>query len=97
MPHDHPGPRSSRLEADVKGLEANGLRHRAMTPRFLRWSEVPITFDCKDHLTHLPRSGRYPLVVKPIVQETRLIWVLMDGGKGLNILYIETLDRIGID
>lgn len=49
-------------------------------PPFLRWSEQTITFDRAHHLTHVPRPGRYPLVVEPIVGDTRLSKVLMDGG-----------------
>lgn len=33
----------------------------------------------------------------PIIEETRVTKVLMDEGNGLNILYAETLDRMGID
>ena len=36
-------------------------------------------------------------MVDPIVSEVRLTKVLMDGGSGLNILYVETLDAMGID
>ena len=42
------------------------------------------------------RPGRYPLVVDPIVHKKRLTKVLMDGGSGLNILYIDTLDAMRI-
>ncbi|XP_066354797.1 uncharacterized protein [Miscanthus floridulus] len=41
--------------------------------------------------------GRYLLVVDPIVGTTRLTKVLMDGGSGLNIMYVETLDAMGVD
>ncbi|XP_034601371.1 uncharacterized protein [Setaria viridis] len=40
--------------------------------------------------------GRYPHVVDPIVDKKRLSLVLMDGGNGLNILYVETLDAMCI-
>ena len=36
-------------------------------------------------------------MVDPIVSTKRLTKVLMDGGSGLNIMYAETLDAIGID
>ena len=42
------------------------------------------------------RLGCYLLVVDPIVHKKRLTKVLMDGGNGLNILYIDTLDAIRI-
>ena len=36
-------------------------------------------------------------MVDPIVGTKRLTKVLMDGGNGLNIIYAETLDAMGID
>ena len=65
-------------------------------PSFLSWSESLITYDQRDHPSHVARLGRYPLVVDSIVHKKRLTKVLMDGGSGLNILYIDTLDAIRI-
>ncbi|XP_066323814.1 uncharacterized protein [Miscanthus floridulus] len=36
-------------------------------------------------------------MVDPIINMKRLTKVLMDGGRGLNIMYAETLDAMGID
>jgi len=36
-------------------------------PAFLKWSEVMITFDMKDHPDHIPQSRHFPLVVNPII------------------------------
>ena len=67
------------------------------TPSFLRWSESTITFDRTDHPESVPQPGRYPLVVDPIVGTKRLTKVLMDRGTGLNIMYAEMLDAMGIN
>ena len=67
------------------------------TPAFLRWLESAITFDWTDHLKSVPQLGRYPLMVDPIIGTKRLTKVLMDGGSGLNIMYAETLDAMGIN
>jgi hypothetical protein len=67
------------------------------TPAFLRWLESAITFDRSDHPSSVLQPGRCPLVVDLIVGMKRLTKVLMDGGSGLNIMYTETLDSIGID
>ena len=40
------------------------------------------------------RPGRYLLVVDPIVRKKHLTKVLMDGGSGLNILYVDTLNAM---
>jgi hypothetical protein len=42
------------------------------TPEYLRWSEVPITFDCGEHLDIIPKPRQYPLVVCPIVTNVKL-------------------------
>ena len=55
-----------------------------------------ITFDQRDHPSHVARLGRYPLVVNPIVRKKRLTKVLMDRGSSLNILYVDTLDAMCI-
>ena len=65
-------------------------------PSFLCWSESPFTFDQRDHPSRITRPGRYPLIVDPIVRKKRLTKVLRDGGSGLNILYIDTLDAMCI-
>ena len=36
-------------------------------------------------------------MVDPIIDTKRLTKVLMDGGSGLNIMYAETLDTMGVD
>jgi hypothetical protein len=38
------------------------------TPEYLRWSEVPITFDRGNNLDFIPKPGWYPLIVCPIVR-----------------------------
>jgi len=66
-------------------------------PTFLRWSESAITFDRTDHPKSVPQPRRYPLMVDPIIGTKWLTKVLMDGGNGLNIMYAEPLDAMGID
>jgi hypothetical protein len=69
---------------------------RPASPRHLQWSKSPITFDRSNHPGRVPHRGTYPLVVESIVGMKRLSKVLMDRGSDLNVLYIETLDRMGI-
>ena len=67
------------------------------TPWYLDWSQEVITFDRDDHPNHVPNPRQYPLIVDPIMGNTRLTKVLMDGGSGLNILYASTLKLLEID
>jgi hypothetical protein len=55
------------------------------------------TFDQVDHPDHVPSSGKYPLVVDPVIGDVRLPKVLMDGGSSLNIIYAETLGLLRVD
>jgi hypothetical protein len=57
------------------------------TPLFLDWSETAITFDRDDHPNYVPNPGVYPLIIDPIIANTRLTKVLMDEGSSLNIIY----------
>src|SRR5436189_456629 len=67
-----------------------------VTPKYLKWSELPITFDRSDLLDNIPHPGRYPSVLDPIVWTVKLNRVLIDGGSGLNILFAKTLDDMKI-
>jgi hypothetical protein len=66
-------------------------------PVYLDWSDKPIIFDQGDHPDCVPSPGKYPLVVDPVIGNTRLTKVLMDGGSSLNIIYAETLGILEID
>jgi hypothetical protein len=57
------------------------------TPLFLDWSRTAITFDRDDYPDYVPNLGVYSLIVDPIIANTCLIKVLMDGDSSLNIIY----------
>jgi hypothetical protein len=63
------------------------------TLEYLKASEVPITFDHRDHLDFVQKLGRYPLIVSPITFDHR---VLINGGSSLNILFLKTFDQMGL-
>src|SRR6185295_9006052 len=62
----------------------------------LDWLEDMISFSRDVHPNYIPNPGLYPLVVDPIIGNTRFSKVLMDGGSSLNILYAHTLELMGI-
>jgi hypothetical protein len=66
-------------------------------PTPLRWSEIPITFSRADQWTSFSEPRRFPLVQKPVVAGSRLNKVLIDGGSGLNVLFIKTLKKMKFD
>jgi hypothetical protein len=68
----------------------------SMTPPYLKWSEVSITFDRKDHPDRVPQPGCYPLVVAPLFRTKQIRKVLMDGGSNINVLYVSMVDDMDI-
>jgi hypothetical protein len=48
---------------------------------------MAITFYHDNHSDYVPNPRVYPLLVDPIIANTRLTKVLMDGGSNLNIIY----------
>jgi hypothetical protein len=72
----------------MKARASRDLLRTTCNPLFLDWSRTAITFDRDDHPNYVPNPRVYPLVVDPIIANTRLTKVLMDGGSSLNIIYI---------
>jgi hypothetical protein len=89
---------STRLSARQRKRErCEVFSVQTVVPRFLDWSAVAITFDRDDHPDYVPNPGVYPLVVDPVIANTRLTKVLMDGGSSLNIIYSQTLNLLGVE
>ena len=68
-----------------------------VAPKFNPRSSSPITFDRRDHPTSIRHGGFAALVLDPIVDGFHLTRVLMDGGSSLNLLYQDTVRKMGID
>jgi hypothetical protein len=63
----------------------------------LCWSEQPITFSRVDHWVHIPDPGSYPLVIEPNIEGALLGQTLIDGGSGLNVIFVDTLKKMDFD
>jgi hypothetical protein len=86
---------------DMSNSQRKRERHEVLAaekapPSFLDWSGDAITFSCEDHPNRIPNPGQYPLVVDPVIGNSRFSKVLMDEGSSLNILYAHTLRLMGI-
>ena len=66
-----------------------------VAPKFNPWSSCPITFDRRDHPTSIHHGGFAALVLDPIIDGFHLTRVLMDGGSSLNLLYQDTVRKMG--
>ena len=92
--YGRPVPHESQRNLKLMTRDVNAVA--PATPAYLRWSESPITFDRSDHPDVVPKPGRFPLIVDPLVGTTRLTKSLMDGGSGLNLMYLNTFVALGL-
>jgi hypothetical protein len=63
----------------------------------LCWSEQPITFSRADHWVHILDPRSYPLVDEPNIEGALLGQTLIDGGSGINVIFIDTLKKMDFD
>ena len=75
--------------------DAYDLEPIVPTPNY--WMACPITFDHTDCLTSIRRGGSAALVLDPIIDGYHLTHILMDGGSSLNLIYEDTVCRMGIN
>jgi hypothetical protein len=65
-------------------------------PAPYRWSEHPITFTRADQWLNFDHPGKYPLLVDPVIRESRVKKVLVDGGSSINVTFPWTLQGLGV-
>ena len=61
------------------------------------WISKPITFDHLDYSRSVRSAGRTALILNPIIDGLQFTQVLMDGGGDLNLLYPNTIRKLGMD
>jgi hypothetical protein len=67
------------------------------TTRPLRYSELPISFLKDDHWNSFSELGKFPLVLDPVMAGSHLTRLLINGRSGLNLLFVSTLKKMGLD
>ena len=69
-------------------------------PQYMHWSNNTITWESEDHPGLMLNPGSYTLVVDSIMAAPRysckFTRTLIDGGSSINILYRETMIKLGI-
>jgi hypothetical protein len=68
-----------------------------VVPRYLNWSQYIIQFSREDQWTSVGNANLYPLVLDPTIAGMTVTKVLIDGGARLNIIFLETPKKIGLD
>jgi hypothetical protein len=65
-------------------------------PAPYRWSEHAITFSQADQWLNFDHPGKYPLLVDPVIRESWVKKVLVDGGSSINVTFPRTLLALGV-
>jgi hypothetical protein len=65
-------------------------------PAPYQWSEYPITFTQVDQWLNFDHPGKYPLLVDPVIRESKVKKVLVDGGSNINVTFPRTLIGLGV-
>jgi hypothetical protein len=91
-----PTDRQSRRRRE---MEVNAVM--PAVPNFMYWSEQEITWSREDHPKIMPNPGGYALVIDPIFtgpeSNVKFSRVLVDNGSSINILYKDTMYKLGVD
>ena len=65
-------------------------------PQYLRWSEIPITWDRKDHPDLIPTENQYAMVINPLIDGVEFTKCMVDSGSSINIMYLDTLQKMNL-
>jgi hypothetical protein len=79
-------------------LEVNAVM--SAVPKMMHWSDQAIGWDRADHPRIMPNPGGYALVMDPtfvrLANNVRFSKVLIDNGSNINIMYRDTMQKLGI-
>ena len=88
--------------------DRQSVQHRHMevnavmpgVPRYMSWSDQEITWSIRDHPKIMPNPGSYALVIDPRFFRpsinVKFSKVLIDNGSSINIMYKDTMHKLGI-
>ena len=68
-----------------------------ITMEFRHWLSKPITFDHRDYSGSMWHAGWAALVLDPMIDGYYFTRVLMDGGSSVNLIYQDTVRKMGVE
>ena len=60
------------------------------------WSEHIITFSRADQWLNFDHPDKYPLLIDPVIRESRVKKLLVDEGSSINVTFPRTLLGLGV-
>jgi hypothetical protein len=88
------GAQENRRQQKLNDQQVLAATTSALAP--YRWSEHTITFSQADQLLNFDHPGKYPLLIDPVIRESQVKKVLVDGGSSINVTFPRTLLALGI-
>src|SRR3954463_3484951 len=67
-----------------------------LVPQYLRWSEVPITWDRTDYPDLIPTENKYAMVINPLIDGTEFTKCMVYSGSSINIIFLDTLQKMNL-
>ena len=86
---------SNRCQKLISRQVYQAIASPPAVPDYLRGSETEIMFSRADHPPAVPRLGHATLVVEAQICDFKMTKVFMDGGSGINIIFTDTLRKMG--
>jgi hypothetical protein len=83
----------SRRQQKLNDRQVLVATNSALAP--YRWSKHTISFSRADKWLNFDHPDKYPLLVDPVIQESRVKKVMVDGGSSINATFPRTLQALG--
>jgi hypothetical protein len=90
------GHRSQENKRQQKLNDRQILVSTTSAPAPYQWSEHLITFTRADQWLNFNHPGMYPLLIDPVIRESRVKKVLVDGGSSIKVTFPCTLLGLGV-
>src|SRR4051812_15039868 len=65
-------------------------------PQYLHWSDIPINWDRKDHPDLIPTENQYAMIINPLIDGNEFTKCMVDSGSSINIMYLDTLQKMNL-
>jgi hypothetical protein len=89
------GHRAQEIKRQQKLSDRQVLVATNSAPAPNRWLEHTISFSRADKWLNFDHPDKYPLLVDPVIPESRVKKVLVDGGSNINVTFPRTLQALG--
>ena len=77
-------------------MSITNYNNKVIDPKYLNWTEHPMTFSKANQWADIPYPGYFPIILDTLIRGVHFHKVLIDGGSTLNILFVGSLEELGL-